>query len=215
MKGVIFDLDDTLVLERDWMASGYDAVASSLCSRGVQVAHQVLVAKMFTAYDSDGSHVFNRLIEDTELAVPQGQWSPIVADCIRTYREHTPSLALAAGVEDLLVWTRGRFRTAIATAGHPTSQRAKITAAGLTDLVDEILYADALPAPFLKPHTRWFAHAAKLLGCRPEDCVHVGDNPDKDFSPAKELGMMTVRVVPAKGSMRTSMVLASTTRWKM
>jgi putative hydrolase of the HAD superfamily len=115
------------------------------------------------------------------------------------YREHDPSLSLSCEVRELLVWARRRMLTAIATAGYPLSQRAKVAATGLEELVDVVMYANDLPYEHVKPDVRWFLKAADLLRVRPDDCVHVGDNPNKDFIAAKDVGMTTVRVRAAGG----------------
>ena len=45
-----------------------------------------------------------------------------------------------------------------------------------------------------KPDRRIFCRALEMAECRPENAVMVGDRLDNDIRPAKEIGMMTVRV---------------------
>jgi len=199
MNGLVFDLDDTLLPERDWILSGFNAVETRLRSRGIRIGRVNGIEKMLAAYASDSAHVFDALAQDPEIGVEPRDRASLVSDCVRTYREHLPSLSLSPDVRELLVWARQRLRVAIATAGHPSSQRAKIAATGLEELVDVILYGDGLPDEHIKPDTRWFLKVADLLSVSPTECLHVGDNPRKDFVPAKAVGMTTVRIRTAGG----------------
>ena len=45
-----------------------------------------------------------------------------------------------------------------------------------------------------KPDKEIFLRALSMAGCRPENAVMVGDRLDNDIRPAKELGMMTIRI---------------------
>ena len=45
-----------------------------------------------------------------------------------------------------------------------------------------------------KPNKEIFLRALSMAGCRPENAVMVGDRLDNDLRPAKELGMLTIRI---------------------
>ena len=63
---------------------------------------------------------------------------------------------------------------------------------GLTGLVDGVV--TSCSAGYRKPHLAMFQRAVALAGCRPEECLFVGNNERKDVEPALGMGMTTIRV---------------------
>jgi len=47
-----------------------------------------------------------------------------------------------------------------------------------------------------KPDPAFFENAARRIGCRPEECVAIGNAYEKDILPAKQAGMKTVWLTP-------------------
>ena len=47
---------------------------------------------------------------------------------------------------------------------------------------------------FSKPDPRIFRLALEKAGCEPREAVMIGDRPDNDIYPAKQLGMRTIRI---------------------
>lgn len=54
----------------------------------------------------------------------------------------------------------------------------------------------------IKPDYRIFQHVLAQLGVKPEEAVMVGDNPRRDITPAKELGMSTILIDRSKQNLR-------------
>ena len=54
-----------------------------------------------------------------------------------------------------------------------------------------------------KPDKEIFVTALEMARCAPRDAVMVGDRPDNDVRPAKELGMRTIRVARGIAAYRT------------
>lgn len=78
----------------------------------------------------------------------------------------------------------------IANQAPGLSERLK--AWGLEDLFDVVV--SSAEAGVSKPDRAIFARALALAKCRPEQAVMIGDRPDNDLIPARELGMGTVWV---------------------
>ena len=201
IKAVIFDLDDTLIAEREWMHSGYAAVAAYVISCGISDrAPSELVAMMHECYERDSRHVFDGLAG--QLGVDDPQRASFPKSCADVYRHHTPELPTAEAGRAAIASCRPFYRLVIATGGYAVAQRAKVLAGGFAPLVDAVQYSDDLPAECEKPHVRWFERAAELAGVHTQECVHVADNPLKDFEPARSLGMRTIRVRRPDGIQR-------------
>lgn len=179
IKGVIFDLDDTLYSEKEYAKSGYKAVAEYLGDTAYS-------DRLWHFFES-GKPAVDELLEEL------GRESEKDA-VLDVYRSHKPNLHLYEGVREMLIKLRDRgIKTGIITDGRPDGQRSKISALGLEELVDDIIVTDELGGvQFRKPcdiafriiQNRWRLPASQI--------VYVGDNPAKDFQAPKQLGMKSV-----------------------
>ncbi len=61
---------------------------------------------------------------------------------------------------------------------------------GIADLLDGIVASPDVGHK--KPHRAMFEAALQIAGCRPEECVMVGNSEIKDVRPAREMGMRTI-----------------------
>ena len=70
--------------------------------------------------------------------------------------------------------------------------RHDFTELGLSDFIDVIVTSHDVG--FRKPHQAMFDAAAAAAGCRPEECVMVGNREQIDIEPAIALGMRAILV---------------------
>lgn len=189
IKAVVFDLDDTLYPEIDYVKSGFCAVGEEMQKRfGVQDAAR----RLNEYFAADRRDVYGRVLRDYGVAFTEGD----IADLIRVYRTHIPKLSLSTEVRETLLALREQgYKLGIVTDGRPFQQRAKIQALGLKELVDTIVITDELGgAEYRKPHPKAFEILCGEFGVKAEETVYVGDNPQKDFAVKKFLPMTTVMV---------------------
>ena len=182
IRAVIFDLDDTLYSERDYVRSGFWAVARQLPE--ISRADEKL-----WAYFQAGKPAIDALLDRENI-----RDAAVKAACIGAYREHLPQISLYPGAAELLRQLREQgVLLGILTDGRPEGQRAKLKALGLSNLVDEIIVTDELGGPrFRKPNDIPFRMMQCRLNVPFEQMVYIGDNPRKDFSAPTALGMQTV-----------------------
>ncbi len=186
IKGVIFDLDDTLYNEKQYVKSGFKAVAEYLGR-------------------SDGAkrlwELFERNMPAIDAYLHEIGQTEKKADCLRTYREHKPEITLNPGVIELIEQLRERnIKVGIITDGRPSGQWNKIAALGLEKLVDDILVTDELGGEqFRKPCDIAFRIMQRKWRIPFEQLVYVGDNINKDFQAPKQLGMQWIFVRNAYG----------------
>lgn len=186
MSVIVFDLDDTLYLERDYLLSGVAALSLWVAGRfGVEgfgdTARRLL---------GDGTHprLFDAALEMMGI-VPT---PAIIAEMIGRYRAHEPRLSLAPDAARLLARLRG-LPLALVTDGHLAVQRAKVDALGLVSHgFDPIICTDQWGRDSWKPHPRAFEMiAARWPG---ERIAYIADNPAKDFVAPRSLGWCTVQI---------------------
>lgn len=189
IHGVLFDLDDTLYPEMDFVRSGFRAVARYLSSR-LAVPGDEVFRRMMEHLARDGR---GRVFDSTLASF--GAAPELVRVCVHVYRSHRPDIAL---FEDVLPTVRrlreSRARLGIVTDGMGAVQRAKIDALGLEPLVDAVVLSDVLGPLSSKPAGDAYRVALDLLGTPPEEAVYVGDNPAKDFLWPNAAGMLTIRI---------------------
>lgn len=88
---------------------------------------------------------------------------------------------------EVLAAVRGEgLRTALITNGPSALQRGKLATVGL-DGFDAVVISGELG--HRKPQREIFAHALAVLGVRPQDALHVGDNQVADVAGAREAGL--------------------------
>lgn len=179
IKGIIFDLDDTLYSEKDYIRSGFRAVADYL-------GNPDYAQKLWDFFEANIPAIDALLKEIGQENERE--------ETLSVYRRHKPRIQLYEGVRELLSsFRRQGLKIGIITDGRPEGQRNKLEALGLSLLVDDIIITDELGGEqFRKPcdiafrilQTRWRLPA--------EAIVYVGDNPAKDFQAPRQLSMKSV-----------------------
>lgn len=188
IRCVVFDLDDTLFLERDYVRSGFAAVAAWAHS---ELGVPGLLEAAWAAFERGTRHtVFNEVLLDAGVEPTEAR----IAALVSLYRRHVPSLDLLPDARACLETLSGRVTLAAISDGPIESQQAKVGALGLTRWLDPIVLTAELGLGMQKPHHRAYELVQARAGCLPQECAYVGDNPAKDFEAPASLGWRTVRV---------------------
>ena len=190
---VVFDIDDTLYLERDYIRSGFVAVSRWLSAQRKVIGFFELAWKMFEI--GWRGNVFDRTLEC--LQVPYDR--ELIRQLVKVYRNHRPEIVMLEDASALLVRLHGYLPLAVVSDGPMLSQRAKVEALELRTWVDPILFTDELGLDAAKPCPRAFLAVEKIVGVRGARCVYIADNPKKDFRGPKVLGWRTIRIRRAAG----------------
>ena len=204
LRAVLFDLDDTLYRERDFVDQSFRSVAKVMAGylsakgksgRGQGLpgeSEEELFGQMIELMEQEGrGEIFNRLCERYDVDIP-------VQELVKIYRETKPVLELYPDGEELLGWLEDReIKTGLITDGNAAVQRNKIEALGLDRRLDVVLASYDLG--LRKPDKGVYVYCLEKLECRPEEAVYIGDNPLKDFIGARKLGMKTVRIIRPEG----------------
>jgi putative hydrolase of the HAD superfamily len=187
-RAVVFDLDDTLYPERDYVLSGFRAVAGLAEQRfGLQAeAAYAELSKLFE--QGVRGDTFNRWLE------ARGLDQELVAEMLRCYREHLPQLRPFAEMPELLRSLGRRHRLGLISDGPLEVQRRKLTALRLGEVFQSIIFTDELGREHWKPSTLPFELALQQLGAAPGEAVYVADNPAKDFLGARRAGLVGIRI---------------------
>ena len=189
LSSIVFDLDDTLYAEREYVRSGFGAVASWIAPQ-VGVDEAAAFNGLWELFDrGERGDIFDRWLVGVK-ANPETH----VSNMVRVYREHVPALRLRDGAGSLLERLRGRYRLGLVTDGPLVMQRRKVEALGLDKLVDIVVYSDEGGRHAWKPHPWAFERVLERLGAPANTAAYVADNPIKDFLGARRAGLLSIRV---------------------
>ncbi len=184
---VLFDLDDTLYPEEQFVLGGYRTVAEVLRQeQGIEVYEELV------ALFREGRHqgAFEQLLRRHGRRVTE----PILQGLVRVYRGHPPTLSLFPDAEPFLEAMGAQGVMGLVTDGQAEVQRRKVDALGIAHHLDAVVYSDDYGPRWWKPHPRAFEECLQRLGREAAQSVYIGDNPHKDFLGPKRLGMLTIRV---------------------
>ncbi|GGO73848.1 HAD family hydrolase [Bowmanella pacifica] len=184
----IFDLDDTLYDERQYVESGFQAVADMAQQRwGLDKTQSF--ARLINLLDSQGR---GRIFDDWLAAHSLANKGNIQA-CVRSYRRHKPSLKMPEA--HLALLNELPKPLYLVTDGHKIVQQNKVDALGIGPLFKRVFITHRFGIQHAKPSTHCFELIKKAEGCDWQDMLYIGDNPAKDFVNLNKLGMQTVRVL--------------------
>ena len=177
---LVFDLDDTLYNEIDYLKSAYLELSKKLEPN----SWKTLFSNLFSQYRNK-ENVFKYVSETYGIAVDE---------LIGSYRNHYPNIKPFDGAIDLINAIKQKEgKIGIITDGRSLTQRNKIRALGITDLIDFIVISGEIGSE--KPDEANFRAIEKNLKCTTN--YYVGDNIKKDFITPKKIGWKTIGLLDA------------------
>ena len=176
---LIFDLDDTLYKEIDFLKSGYREIVEA-------IGHPEAFDFMLDSY-FHGENVFQSVIDKYNLPYT-------VEQLLVIYRNHKPCISLAPSTVATLDELKASGTImCLLTDGRSVTQRNKIEALGLARWFspDDILISEE------------FGHSKPSMACYqyfldrfPDaEFVVIGDNPAKDFVIPNKFGWKTISLL--------------------
>ncbi|HME35368.1 MAG TPA: ATP-grasp domain-containing protein [Candidatus Sulfotelmatobacter sp.] len=190
LQAVLFDLDNTLYAEEQFVASGFRAVAQCL-AKHQNLDPDTLFANMMLILHRQGrGRVFSNLLHN--LGLDSEAW---LKTLLLVYRSHTPALSLFPETENAIATLKHRgLRVGLVTDGPAFTQRRKIASLDLERQMDVIVCTGELGDNCAKPSTIPFEVALTMLSVPPNAAAYIGDDISKDFAGPNRLGMKTVQV---------------------
>lgn len=186
LRGIIFDLDDTLYPEKQYIRSGFQTVAEFLGNKNY--------ADRLWKYFEGGKAAIDELLKQIGQEEKRER-------CLEVYREHVPQIRLYEGVTELIQELKNQgIKVGIITDGRVSGQKKKMKALGLDQLVEEIIITDELGgAQFRKPCDIAFRIMQRRWEIPFEQMMYVGDNVEKDFQAPRQLGMRSLWIRNREG----------------
>ena len=189
IRAVVFDLDDTLYPEVEYVQSGYRVIAATLAG-GKWDPNRIYDLLWQEFERGDRRRVFNTVLQH----IGREDSPEKITRLIELYRQHRPELTLDRQVRDILEILKSQFKLGLLTDGFLPAQKLKVQALGLESYFDSIIYTEELGREYWKPATKAFELMSRALGCEPQHCAYVADNPGKDFIAPDQLGWQSIQL---------------------
>jgi len=196
-QAVVFDLDDILYAERDYVRSGYGAVARHLespAAKAKTISRDDLLGWLWYRFGAgQASGAFNALNEHFQL----GLGKPQITQLVELYRSHVPDIRPRKGIPQLLCDLAGTNLLGLLGDGFLPAQQLKLDALGLGEYFDAVIFTESLGAKqeCWKPSPVGFEAIVERLLVPHPSCCYVGDNPAKDFVAPNALGWRTIQLL--------------------
>ncbi|HPN38382.1 MAG TPA: HAD family hydrolase [Melioribacteraceae bacterium] len=175
---IVFDLDDTLFKEIEYLKSAYKYIAEEVCSNN----SIKLYKKMLDLYYS-GNNAFNYLIENYP------EKSKNVDYLLELYRNHYPNITLEPEINDfLLKLIENKIILGIITDGRSNTQRNKLKALGIEKQFNYILISEEFG--YSKPNE--LNYKLFMQKFPDKNYIYIADNIKKDFITPNKLGWLTI-----------------------
>jgi putative hydrolase of the HAD superfamily len=176
---VVFDLDDTLYKEREFVRSGF-----------YQVSKFIQGSCGFDCFENL-MQMFREGKNPIEWAATRFGLSESIQDMVKIYRYHLPDLTLDPAIKQAVALLKSQCKAiGVLTDGRSLTQRNKLLSLGLIDVIDLLVISDEIGST--KPSIRNYQLFEDVFGT--SNLVYVGDNFTKDFVTANQRGWLTIGV---------------------
>lgn len=174
----VFDLDDTLYNEIDFLKSGYKIIAKYL----EPLIQADIFPQMIEKYTTNAKDdIFQWVVESYSSSIEKKQLLDI-------YRSHIPSITLNEDSSRLIMeLTQNNIKMGIITDGRSVTQRNKLKSLGIINNFSELIISEEFGSE--KPAKRNYQYFE--LKYPNYNFYFFGDNPEKDFTAPLELGWKT------------------------
>jgi len=190
-KAIVFDLDDTLYPESEFVLSGFRAVAA-WGYRKLGIDAEKGFSQLRVLFDQGvRGNTFDLWLEQNGFGA---RAKDIVPQLVEVYRQHWPQIQPFPEVHQVLAHLRETCSLGLVSDGYLVVQERKLQVLGLAHFFDAVVFSDRLGPEAWKPSARPFEEVLSLLGVGPQEAAYVGDNPSKDFLGPWRIGMDTVWV---------------------
>jgi|LSQX01.3.fsa_nt_gb putative hydrolase of the HAD superfamily len=189
IKAVIFDLDDTLYPEHEYVSCAYRDIARMVSEDYGNNPDDIYQKLMFFRYHCGDDVVFQNLM--VYIGQPQHSSNEYIhSKLVPAYRNCSCNLCLFDDAKDLLDALEGKFMLGLITNGGSSTQRNKLKLLNIEDRFDSIVITGELfQREFWKPSIEPYVYCLRQLGVKPEESVYVGNNPVYDVEGASALDM--------------------------
>ncbi|MFR9018581.1 MAG: HAD family hydrolase [Fusobacterium sp.] len=195
-KVIVFDLDDTLYFEKDYVKSGYKIISKYL-NQKYGLNEKVIYKEMLFLFYKSPKNIFNRILDKYNISYSNED----IQNMITLYRNHKPKIKLSKDVRETLIFLLKKdYRLGIITDGFKEAQRKKIQVLHLEKYFEKIIVTDELGEnrEYWKPHEKSYILMKEYFNVEFNEMIYIGDNISKDFIAPIKLGILPIQIINKK-----------------
>ena len=190
IKAVLFDLDNTLIDFLKMKRHSCSAAIDAMIGAGLNVEHDKAFKMLFSLYDEHGLEektIFQKFLRKIMGKVDY----KILANGIVAYRRvRSGYLEAYPNVDYVLLKLKGKgIKLGIVTDAPRIKAWIRLASIKLSNYFDAVVTFEDTKQ--FKPSKMPFKAALSRLNVKAEECLMVGDWPERDIKGAKSLGMKT------------------------
>jgi putative hydrolase of the HAD superfamily len=191
MKGILFDLDNTLI---DWATMKHkacDAALTAMIDAGLKMTHsnaKKILFEMYEKYGIENQTIFNKFLKKINGQIDYR----ILSEGIAAYRIAKNELLIPYPLvrETLQELTLKKIKLGIVSDAPRMNAWMRLAEMQLCKYFDIVITLDDTNE--FKPSPKGFKKALNSLGLNAKEVMFVGDNPERDIKGANALGLTTV-----------------------
>ncbi|MBN2250726.1 MAG: HAD-IA family hydrolase [Candidatus Altiarchaeota archaeon] len=190
LAAVLFDLDNTLVDFVGMKKMAAKAAAYAMVESGLSAERDALSEDLFNFYLGywiEADDAFERFLRDRFGRVEMR----VLAAGVNAYlKEKYMHLSPYPGVKEMLSGLKDMgLKLGVVSDGVGLKAWMRLNEAGIDGFFDVVVTHDDTGRK--KPCPEPFRKALSVLGVAPEECLYVGDWPERDIKGARDCGMKT------------------------
>lgn len=195
---ISFDVDDTLYSTTDFVRLARENSLKAMLAAGLRCDLELARAELgevIQEFSSNDEHHYDRLLQRLPPACLDGM-NPAILVAAGVAAYHDTVVHSLAPYEDVLECIRRvreqGYRLGVISQGYTVKQAEKLVRLRLLPFLDRQAIFLSEQLGMSKANPKFFQRVAQALGAPPEQCMHVGDRPDRDIDPANQAGWITV-----------------------
>ena len=190
IKAIIFDIDNTLLDFMTMKSNAINAAVIGMIKNGLNIEKDQAVKQIFDIYNTKGyehQEVLNEFIINTKGTI---DYRMLAAGIVEYKIAKESSLSLYPGVKDTLI-NLSNFGLKLGVLSDAPSREAwiRLYILNIHKIFNEVVTFD--DTGFHKPAKEPFIKIKELLDVNYNECLMVGDWPERDIKGAKQFGMKT------------------------
>ena len=190
IKAIIFDIDNTLLDFMTMKSNAINAAVDGMLKNGLDIDKSEAVKQIFEIYNTKGyehQEVLNEFIINTKGSI---DYKMLAAGIVEYKIAKESSLSLYPGVKDTLI-NLSNFGLKLGVLSDAPSREAwiRLYILKIHKIFDAVVTFN--DTGFHKPAKEPFIKIKELLGVDYNECLMVGDWPERDIKGANQVGMKT------------------------
>lgn len=188
VKVIVFDLDDTLYNEIEYVKSGFSEVSKYFAEKYDLNKENFFDVMMENLNKHGRGKVFDNALLHFNILNKSN-----IKKSISIYRTHLPNITLPQESQSIIEHYKALTTPMyIITDGNKIVQHNKVKALNIEKDFNKVFITHRYGIKFSKPSPYCFEKISKRENVPYEEIVYIGDNVHKDFIGIKPLGIRTI-----------------------